>query len=113
MKTGGRPAASRISRWHLGYEHFAVQLMGGMALFEGHIAEMQTGEGKTLTATLPAFLYALAGRGCQIVTVNDYLASRDAHEMGPVYEQLGLTAGCIETPMQTAERRQSYAKDIT
>ncbi len=74
---------------------------------------MQTGEGKTLTATLPAFLRALTGRGCHIVTVNDYLAARDAHEMGPIYERLGLTVGCIQNPMQTDERRESYAKDIT
>jgi preprotein translocase subunit SecA len=74
---------------------------------------MQTGEGKTLTATLPAFLRALTGRGCHIVTVNDYLAARDAREMGPVYERLGLSVGCIENPMQAEERRQAYSKDIT
>jgi preprotein translocase subunit SecA len=101
------------SRRELGFQHFAVQLMGGICLFEGHIAEMQTGEGKTLTATLPAFIRALMGRGCHIVTVNDYLAARDAREMGPIYERLGLTVSCIQNPMQTDERRESYAKDIT
>ncbi len=101
------PAASS------GFQHFAVQIMGGIALFEGHVAEMQTGEGKTLTATLPAFLRGLTGRGCHIVTVNDYLAARDAREMGPIYERLGLSVGCIQNPMQTEERRQAYAKDIT
>ena len=101
------------ARRELGFEHFAVQIMGGIALFEGHIAEMQTGEGKTLTATLPTFLRGLTGRGCHIVTVNDYLAARDAREMGPIYERLGLSVGCIENPMQTEERRQAYSKDIT
>ena len=101
------------SRRELGFQHFAVQIMGGIALFEGHVAEMQTGEGKTLTATLPAFLRGLTGRGCHIVTVNDYLAARDAREMGPIYERLGLSVGCIQNPMQTEERRQAYAKDIT
>jgi preprotein translocase subunit SecA len=101
------------ARREMGFQHFAVQLMGGMALFEGHVAEMQTGEGKTLTATLPAFLRALSGRGCHIVTVNDYLAGRDAETMGPIYERLGLSVGCIQTPMQPDERRVAYAKDIT
>jgi preprotein translocase subunit SecA len=101
------------SRRELGFQHFAVQIMGGIALFEGHVAEMQTGEGKTLTATLPAFLRGLTGRGCHIVTVNDYLAARDAREMGPIYERLGLSVGCIENPMQTDERRLAYSKDIT
>jgi preprotein translocase subunit SecA len=101
------------ARRHLGFQHFAVQIQGGIALFEGHVAEMQTGEGKTLTATLPAFLRGLTGRGCHIVTVNDYLAGRDAETMGPIYERLGLSVGCIQTPMQTEERRAAYAKDIT
>jgi len=101
------------ARRELGFQHFAVQIMGGIALFEGHVAEMQTGEGKTLTATLPAFLRGLTGRGCHIVTVNDYLAARDAREMGPIYERLGLSVGCIENPMQADERRQAYSKDIT
>jgi preprotein translocase subunit SecA len=101
------------SRRELGFQHFSVQIQGGMALFEGHVAEMQTGEGKTLTATLPAFLRGLTGRGCHIVTVNDYLADRDAKTMGPIYERLGLSVGCIQTPMQTEERRAAYSKDIT
>ena len=104
-----REAALRV----LGFQHFAVQIQGGIALFEGHVAEMQTGEGKTLTATLPAFLRGLTGRGCHIVTVNDYLANRDAETMGPIYQRLGLSVGCIQTPMQTEERRTAYAKDIT
>jgi preprotein translocase subunit SecA len=101
------------SRRQLGFQHFSVQIQGGIALFEGHVAEMQTGEGKTLTATLPAFLRGLTGRGCHIVTVNDYLAGRDAETMGPIFERLGLSVGCIQTPMQTEERRMAYAKDIT
>jgi preprotein translocase subunit SecA len=169
LKTGGRPAASRLSRWRaaaqailarsealgtlsdsellkrgralrwqsktdvplaqllpeayalvreaarrvLGFQHFLVQIMGGIALFEGHVAEMQTGEGKTLTATLPAFLRGLSGRGCHIVTVNDYLASRDAQMMGPIYERLGLSVGCIQTLMQSNDRKIAYAKDVT
>ena len=101
------------SRRTTGMVHFPVQIMGGIALFEGGIAEMQTGEGKTVTATLPVFLRALAGKGCHIVTVNDYLAQRDATEMGVIYELLGLTVGCIQTPMESDERRDAYAKDIT
>ncbi|HET6324051.1 MAG TPA: translocase [Planctomycetaceae bacterium] len=101
------------ARRQLGFQHFHVQIQGGIALFEGHVAEMQTGEGKTLTATLPAFLRGLTGRGCHIVTVNDYLAGRDAETMGPIFERLGLSVGCIQTPMQTEERRAAYAKDIT
>jgi preprotein translocase subunit SecA len=104
-----REAARRTS----GMSHYPVQIMGGIALFEGNIAEMQTGEGKTLTATCPVFLRALAGKGCHVITVNDYLARRDAHEMGPIYEVLGLTVGCIQSEMGTDERRAAYAKDIT
>jgi preprotein translocase subunit SecA len=104
-----REAARRT----LGMQHFEVQVMGAMALFEGHIAEMQTGEGKTLTATMPAFLRALPGRGCQIITVNDYLANRDAETMGPVYEALGLAVGRILEPMEPDERRENYLRDIT
>ncbi|NOX55699.1 MAG: translocase [Planctomycetes bacterium] len=94
------------SRRTTGLVHYPVQIMGG-------IAEMQTGEGKTLTATLPAFLRGLLGKGVHIVTVNDYLARRDATEMGPIYELLGLTVGCIQTPMESDERREAYSKDIT
>jgi len=105
--------AREAARRTTGMTPFPVQLVGGMAMFEGGIAEMQTGEGKTLTAVLPAYLRALTGKGCHIVTVNDYLASRDAEEMGPIYRALGLTVGCIQTPMETDERRVAYACDIT
>src|SRR5262244_1265701 len=87
-----REAARRT----VGMRHFDVQLIGGMVLHEGKIAEMATGEGKTLVATLPAYLNALAGRGVHIVTVNDYLAKRDAQWMGPIYHSLGLTVGGIQ-----------------
>ncbi|MBT6157667.1 MAG: translocase [Planctomycetaceae bacterium] len=96
-----------------GMEFYPVQLMGGMALFEGHIAEMRTGEGKTLTAVLPVYLRALPGRGCHVVTVNDYLAGRDAEEMGVIYNLLGLSVGCIDSDMEDDDRRAAYAKDIT
>ncbi len=101
------------SRRALGMQHFPVQIMGAIALFEGHIAEMQTGEGKTLTATMPAFLRALPGHGCHVITVNDYLAKRDAESMGKVYLTLGLTVGKILEPMEPDERRRNYACDIT
>ncbi len=104
-----REAAKRA----LGFMHYPVQLMGGMALFEGGMAEMQTGEGKTLTATLAAFLYSLPGLGTHVITVNDYLARRDAEQMGKVYAKLGLTTGCIQDNMQDGDRRAAYAKDIT
>jgi preprotein translocase subunit SecA len=104
-----RESARRV----LGMQHFEVQIMGAIALFEGHIAEMQTGEGKTLTATMPSFLRALPGQGCHVVTVNDYLASRDAETMGPVHESLGLTVGKIVESMEPDERRRNYASDIT
>jgi preprotein translocase subunit SecA len=86
-----REAAKRT----LGQRHFDVQLVGGMVLHEGHIAEMKTGEGKTLVATLPVYLNALAGEGVHVVTVNDYLAKRDSDWMGQVYRFLGMTVGCI------------------
>jgi len=105
--------AREAARRTTGMTPYLVQLMGGMAMFEGGIAEMQTGEGKTLTAVLSAYLRALAGKGCHIVTVNDYLAARDAEEMGPIYEALDLTVGCIQTPMETDERRAAYSCDIT
>lgn len=101
------------SRRVLGIQHFHVQIMGAIAMFEGHIAEMQTGEGKTLTATMPSFLRALPGLGCHVVTVNDYLANRDADTMGPVHERLGLRVGKILENMQPEERRSNYAADIT
>ncbi len=97
----------------LGLRHFDVQLIGGMVLHEGKIAEMKTGEGKTLVATLPAYLNALAGRGVHIVTVNDYLARRDAEWMGPIYSLLGLTVGVIVHDLDDVQRRAAYAADIT
>ncbi|MBS0211102.1 MAG: preprotein translocase subunit SecA [Planctomycetes bacterium] len=93
--------------------HFDVQLLGGMAMCQRSIAEMQTGEGKTLTATLPLYLYALSGQGALLATVNDYLARRDAEWMRPIYELLGLTVGVIETEMGPRERQAAYACDIT
>jgi preprotein translocase subunit SecA len=92
---------------------FDVQLIGGMVLHEGRIAEMATGEGKTLVATMPVYLNALAGRGVHLVTVNDYLAKRDSVWMGQLYEFLGLKVGCIQNTMNSAERRREYGSDIT
>lgn len=93
--------------------HFDVQILGGVALFHKAIAEMETGEGKTLTATLPLYLHALLGKGAHLATVNDYLAARDAEWMEPVYKLLGLSVGVIQTPDQPDKRRQAYACDIT
>ena len=104
-----REAARRT----LAMRHFDVQLVGGMVLHAGKIAEMRTGEGKTLAATLPAYLNALAGKGVHIVTVNDYLAARDADWMGKVYRFLGLTVGVILSQQATEEKRVAYAADIT
>ena len=104
-----REAAKRA----LGQRHYDVQLVGGMVLHQGSIAEMKTGEGKTLVATLPVYLNALTGRGVHVVTVNDYLASRDAEWMGRVYERLGMKVGCIVHGLSDEERRQAYAADIT
>src|ERR1700704_1573985 len=100
-------------RRKLGMRHFDVQLIGGIVLHEGKIAEMKTGEGKTLVATLPAVLKALTGRGVHIVTVNDYLARRDAEWMSPIYRALGLTVGVIVHDLSDAERRAAYGADIT
>jgi preprotein translocase subunit SecA len=97
----------------LNMRHFDVQLIGGFVLHEGKISEMKTGEGKTLVATLPAVLNALAGRGVHIVTVNDYLARRDAEWMGPIYRSLGLAVGVIVHDLDDTERRAAYAADIT
>jgi preprotein translocase subunit SecA len=97
----------------IGMRHFDVQLIGGIVLHEGKIAEMKTGEGKTLVATLPAYLNALAGRGVHIVTVNDYLARRDAEWMGPIYHALGLTVGVIVHDLDDAQRRIAYSADVT
>ncbi|HIV34129.1 MAG TPA: preprotein translocase subunit SecA [Candidatus Blautia intestinigallinarum] len=104
-----REAAKRV----LGMEHYRVQLIGGIILHQGRIAEMKTGEGKTLVSTLPAYLNALEGEGVHIVTVNDYLAHRDAEWMGKVHEFLGLTVGCVLNSMKSDERREAYACDIT
>lgn len=93
--------------------HYDVQLIGGMALHERHIAEMATGEGKTLVSTCPLYLNALSGKNCQLVTVNDYLALRDSHWMGALFEFLGLTVGCIQNNMPSAERREMYERNIT
>ena len=101
------------SRRVIGQQHYLVQIVGGIGLFEGGLAEMQTGDGKTLTATLPAYLRALPGRGCHVVTVNDYLAKRDCDHMGPVYEKLGLSVGCVVSASEPDERRRAYWKDIT
>ena len=100
-------------RRHLGMRHFDVQLMGGVVLHRGNIAEMVTGEGKTLVATLPAYLNALDGKGVHVVTVNDYLARRDMEWMGPLYMSLGLTVGAIQSQMDAAERQKAYTCDIT
>src|SRR4030081_1301110 len=104
-----REAAKRT----LGQRHFDVQLLGGMVLHEGDIAEMKTGEGKTLVATLAVYLNALAGRGVHVVTVNDYLARRDSEWMGQIYNFLGLTVGVIVHGLDDAERKNSYGCDIT
>jgi preprotein translocase subunit SecA len=104
-----REAAKRT----LGQRPFDVQLMGGAVLHRGMIAEMKTGEGKTLVATLPVYLNALAGKGVHVVTVNDYLAKRDSEWMGQIYKFLGLSVGCIVHELNDAERRQAYAADVT
>ena len=104
-----REAAKRT----LGQRHFDVQLMGGMVLHNGMIAEMKTGEGKTLVATLAAYLNAVSGKGVHVVTVNDYLATRDAEWMGRIYNFLGLSVGCIVHGLSDDERRAQYAADIT
>ena len=97
----------------LGMRHYRVQLIGGIILHQGRIAEMKTGEGKTLVSTLPAYLNALTGEGVQIVTVNDYLAKRDAEWMGQVHEFLGLKVGVVLNSMNSDERREAYNCDIT
>jgi preprotein translocase subunit SecA len=104
-----REAAKRT----LGQRHYDVQLLGGMVLHQGKISEMRTGEGKTLVATLPVYLNAITGKGVHVVTVNDYLASRDAEWMGEVYEFLGLTVGCITHGLEDHERQAAYACDVT
>src|SRR6478609_2315958 len=102
-----------VGKRRMGMRHFDVQLIGGMVLHDGTIAEMRTGEGKTLTATLAVVLNALAGRGVHVVTVNDYLARRDADWMRPIYEGLGLTIGVLQNNQPYEEKRAAYASDIT
>ena len=104
-----REAGKRV----LGMRHFDVQLIGGMVLHEGKIAEMRTGEGKTLVATLPAYLNALSGKGVHVITVNDYLARRDSDWMGRLHRFLGMTVGCIQHDLSDAERQEAYGADIT
>ena len=104
-----REAGRRV----LNMRHFDVQLIGGMVLHQGRIAEMKTGEGKTLVATLPAYLNALAGKGVHVVTVNDYLARRDSEWMGRIYRFLGMTVGVIQHDLNDAERKAAYGSDIT
>ncbi len=104
-----REAASRV----LGMRHYDVQLLGGMVLHDGQIAEMKTGEGKTLVSTLPAYLNAVSGKGVHVVTVNDYLARRDAEWMGQVHRFLGLSVGLIQQGMSPKDRKKNYARDIT
>ena len=104
-----REASSRV----LGKKHFRVQLLGGMVLHQGRIAEMKTGEGKTLVATLPAYLNALTGKGVHVITVNDYLAKTQMEEMGVLYNFLGLTTGCIIHGITPQQRREAYGCDIT
>jgi preprotein translocase subunit SecA len=104
-----REASKRVT----GMRHFDVQMIGGIALHQGRIAEMRTGEGKTLVATLPSYLNAITGRGVHVVTVNDYLAGRDAEWMGRIHEFLGLSVGVIQNDMDDIDRKQAYACDIT
>ena len=106
-------AAVREAAWRvLNMRHYKVQVMGGICLHQGRVAEMKTGEGKTLVATLPAYLNALAGEGVHVVTVNDYLASRDAEWMGKVYKFMGLTVGCVVPGMEDKEKKEAYQCDI-
>src|SRR5690348_4348291 len=105
--------AREAGRRFLNMRHFDVQLIGGLVLHDGKIAEMKTGEGKTLVATLPAVLNSLAGRGVHIVTVNDYLARRDAEWMSGLYRGLGLTVGVIVHDLDDAQRRAAYGADVT
>lgn len=107
-------AVVREAAWRtLGMKHYAVQLIGGMTLHEGRISEMKTGEGKTLVATLPAYLNALSGKGVHVITVNDYLAKRDKEWMGQIFDFLGLKVGCVIHGVEGAERKAAYRADIT
>ncbi|MBR0874892.1 preprotein translocase subunit SecA [Bradyrhizobium tropiciagri] len=105
--------AREAARRHVGMRHFPVQLLGGAAMMSGALAEMETGEGKTLTALLPAITAVLMGRPVHIITVNDYLARRDAEQLAPVYNALGLTVGLVEHGQQAQERQRAYASDVT
>ena len=104
-----REASKRV----LGLRHFDVQLIGGIILHQGRISEMKTGEGKTLVATLPAYLNALTGKGVHVITVNDYLAKRDSEWMGKLYKFLGLSVGLVVNGLDPEQRRKAYAADIT
>src|SRR5262245_41407052 len=106
-------AVREASKRTLGQRHYDVQLMGGMFLHQGKIAEMRTGEGKTLVATLPVYLNALESRGVHVITVNDYLAKRDSDWMGQIYRFLGLSVGVIVHGLYDNERRQAYGSDVT
>ena len=107
-------AVCREGAWRsVGMKHFRVQVIGGIALHQGRISEMKTGEGKTLVATLAAYLNALEGKGVHVVTVNDYLAKRDAEWMGKIYTFLGLTVGCVVHGMSDKAKKAAYAADIT
>ncbi|MDD1750728.1 MAG: hypothetical protein LUO89_12750, partial [Methanothrix sp.] len=106
-------AVREASRRVVSMRHFDVQLIGGMVLHQGKISEMKTGEGKTLVATLPAYLNALEGNGVHVVTVNDYLAGRDSEWMGKIYRFMGLSVGCIQHPLTDEERKVAYGGDIT
>src|SRR5215210_3704424 len=102
-----------VSVREMGMRHFDVQMIGGMVLHNGSIAEMKTGEGKTLTATLAVVLNALPGRGVHVVTVNDYLARRDAEWMSPIYDALGVSVGVLQNMMGYDEKQAAYASDVT
>ena len=107
-------AVVREAAWRsIGQRHYDVQLVGGMILHKGGIAEMRTGEGKTLVATAPVYLNALEGKGVHVITVNDYLAKRDAEWMGRVYRFLGMSTGVIVQGLNQAQRRQAYSSDVT
>ncbi|MCB1650836.1 MAG: preprotein translocase subunit SecA, partial [Alphaproteobacteria bacterium] len=105
--------AREAARRTLGLHPYDVQLIGGLVLDDGKIAEMKTGEGKTLVATMPVYLNALSGKGVHVVTVNDYLAKRDSEWMGEIYKFLGMSVGCITNDIQEVDRRAAYAADIT
>ena len=107
-------ATVREAAWRvLGMKHYPVQIIGGIILHQGRIAEMKTGEGKTMVATLPAYLNALSGKGVHVVTVNDYLAKRDSDWMGKIYRFLGLSVGLVVHGMTPEEKKEAYAADIT